>query len=158
MKKKLSRPAKTKHKPVKTKPVLSALPEPKKIRTNLSKSKLAFFQTILIGLKSRLTGNLSQMENESLVQSRREASGDLSNLPLHMADAGTDTFEQDFTLGLMENEGEEIHEIDAALERIGEQTYGVCERCSKQITEKRLKAIPYSRLCIGCKEKEEVNE
>ncbi|MBI4834156.1 MAG: TraR/DksA C4-type zinc finger protein [Planctomycetes bacterium] len=158
MNKKHSRPAKTKHKTVKAKPVLSALPKPKKIRTSLSKSKLASFKTILIGLKSRLTGNLSQMENESLSQSRREASGDLSDLPLHMADAGTDTFEQDFTLGLMENEGEEIHEIDAALDRIEEQTFGVCERCSKPISEKRLKAIPFSRLCIDCKEKEEVNE
>lgn len=156
MKKKHSRPAKTKHKTVKAKPVLSALPRPKKVKTNLSKPKLTFYRGLLLKLKSQLTGNLSQMETESLAQSRREASGDLSDLPLHMADAGTDTFEQDFTLGLMENEGEEVREIDAALDRMGEQTYGVCERCNKQITENRLKAIPYSRLCIRCKEKEEV--
>lgn len=95
------------------------------------------------------------MEEETLSKTRREAAGDLSNLPLHIADMGTDTFEQDFSLGLMESEGEEIHEIDKALERIETRTYGLCERCGQPIPEKRLRVIPYARLCIKCKEKEE---
>lgn len=95
------------------------------------------------------------MEDAALSKSRREASGDLSNMPIHMADQGTDTYEQDFTLGLIENEGEEIHEINEALERIQDKTYGICEQCNKSILESRLKVVPSARLCIQCKEKEE---
>jgi RNA polymerase-binding protein DksA len=127
----------------------------KNVKTPFPKGKLRGFTTLLIKIKESLKNNVNQMEGEALSQSRRDAAGDLSNLPIHIADMGSDTYEQDFTLGLIENEGEEIHEIDAALDRIEDKTFGVCERCSKPISEKRLLAIPYARLCIKCKEKEE---
>jgi len=100
-------------------------------------------------------GSFSRLEDSALSKSRREASGDLSNIPIHMADQGTDTYEQDLTLGLIENEGEEIQEINDALERIEDKTYGVCEQCRKAISGNRLKVVPHTRLCIKCKEKEE---
>lgn len=127
----------------------------KKVKTLLSNPKLVGYKKLLIKNKESLKNNVTQMEGEALSQSRRDAAGDLSNLPIHIADMGSDTFEQDFTLGLIENEGEEIHEIDAALDRIEDKTYGICERCNQSISEKRLTAIPYARLCIKCKEKEE---
>jgi len=125
------------------------------VKTSLSNQKLKTFKKFLIARKQFLLETLSQMEEESLTKSRREASGDLSNVPLHIADMGSDTFEQDFAIGLMESEGEEVHEIDNALERIENKTYGLCELCNKPIPEKRLRAIPYAHLCIKCKEKEE---
>ena len=88
-------------------------------------------------------------------KSMAAASGDLSTVPYHMADVGTDNFEHEFTLGLIENEEEELREIDAALERIEETSYGVCETCEKPIPKGRLKVIPYARLCIDCKRDEE---
>ena len=127
----------------------------KNVKTPFSKPKLQGFSDLLLKLKDSLKNNVNQMEGEALSQSRRDAAGDLSNLPIHIADMGSDTYEQDFTLGLIENEGEEIHEIDAALDRINDKTFGICERCSQPISEKRLMAIPYARLCIQCKEKEE---
>ncbi|MHC5037648.1 MAG: TraR/DksA family transcriptional regulator [Planctomycetota bacterium] len=61
------------------------------------------------------------------------------------------------SLGLIEAEEREIREIDAALERIDEGSYGVCETCTKDIKVARLKAIPNARLCIECKRLEEEN-
>jgi len=156
MKKKVIR---TKKQPRKSKKIVkkvTAQPAIKNIKTPFSSSKLREFSTRLIKLKDSLQTNVNQMEGEALSQSRRDAAGDLSNLPIHIADMGSDTYEQDFTLGLIENEGEEINEIDAALDKIEDKTFGICERCSKPISEKRLVAIPYARLCIDCKEKEEI--
>jgi RNA polymerase-binding protein DksA len=84
-----------------------------------------------------------------------DAAGDLSTLPMHLADMGTDSFEQDMSLGLMENETDELHEIEEALERIKDGSFGLCENCKKRIPKERLKAIPYARLCVDCKMKEE---
>jgi RNA polymerase-binding transcription factor DksA len=83
-----------------------------------------------------------------------DAAGDLSTLPQHLADLGTDSHEQDISLGLMENETDELHEIQEAFERIKDGSFGLCETCKKKIPKERLKAIPYARLCVACKKKE----
>lgn len=99
-----------------------------------------------------LREGMIRLEDSSLKKSGRDASGDLSNLPIHLADTGSDTFDQDFSLGLLEGEDIEAKEIDEALERIENKTYGICEECSNPIAENRLKVIPYARLCIKCQE------
>ncbi|MBU0755691.1 MAG: TraR/DksA family transcriptional regulator [Planctomycetes bacterium] len=74
----------------------------------------------------------------------------------NMADYGTDNYEQDFTLGLMENVEGVIKEIDDALQRIEDKLYGICESCECDIPKPRLKALPYARYCVKCQsEKEE---
>ena len=73
----------------------------------------------------------------------------------HMADSGTDSFEEDVRLSRMESAGEEIGEIDEALGRILDGAYGTCESCGKLISIERLRAIPYARLCLPCKQSEE---
>jgi len=123
-----------------------------KIVSPLSKHELNQFKTLLILRKKQLRGDVSKLESEAL---KDAGSGDLSSLPMHMADQGTDNFEQDITLGLMESEGEELQEIEEALDRIKENTYGVCDTCRKAIPKPRLKAIPYALLCVTCKAKEE---
>lgn len=127
----------------------------RQVKTKLAVKSLNKFKNALLNRRRLLKSNVAQMEEEALKKSRKEASGDLSNVPIHIADVGTDNFEQDFTLGLIENEDQELREIDSALERITDKTYGVCDKCSKYIPTKRLDAIPYARLCISCKEKEE---
>ena len=113
------------------------------------------FKKMLLQRRQMLTGDVSHMKDETLSKSRQDATGDLSAMPLHMADIGSENYEQEFTLGLVESEEEELREIDAALERISNRNYGTCETCSKAIKKTRLKAIPYARLCIACKRKEE---
>ena len=77
-----------------------------------------------------------------------DASGDLSSMPIHMADIGTDNYEQEFALGLMESERKLLREIDEALGRIENQTYGVCEGTGKLIRKARLEAQPWAKYCV----------
>jgi RNA polymerase-binding protein DksA len=69
-------------------------------------------------------------------------------MPLHMADLGTDHYEQEFTLGLMESERQLLGQIDEALERIRSGAYGVCAATGRPIGKARLKAVPWSKYCL----------
>jgi len=120
----------------------------------LSRRELAEFKAILNRRRRVLMGDVKGLEGEAMKKGS-DAAGDLSTLPMHLADLGTDSFEQDVSLGLMENESDEIHEIEEALERIREGIFGLCEGCRKKIPKERLRAIPYTRLCVNCKKREE---
>ena len=112
--------------------------------------ELAQFKKLLLRRHALLSGNVTAMENQALKRSRQANSGDLSNMPIHMADIGTDNFEQEFTLGLIENEDQMLRDIEDALARIENGTYGLCENCGKPIRKVRLKALPSARYCIEC--------
>ena len=127
---------------------------PAPVKGGLSKAELAEFKTLLLHRKRVIQGDVKTLEDEGCKKGT-DAAGDLSTLPMHLADLGTDSFEQDITLGLMENESDELHEIEEALERVKDGTFGLCESCKKKIPKERLKAIPYARLCVSCKKKEE---
>jgi RNA polymerase-binding protein DksA len=114
------------------------------------------FRKALLFKRALLSGNVDALQDQALKRSRQESSGDLSNMPIHMADIGSDNFEQEFTLGLIENEEEMLREIDEALERIEDGSYGKCESCGKTIKKTRLKALPHARNCIECQRKEEL--
>ena len=73
----------------------------------------------------------------------------------HMAESGTDAFEEDLRLARMESAGEEINQIEEALHRIHEGMFGICGGCGEPISLERLRAIPYARLCFACKQSEE---
>jgi DnaK suppressor protein len=121
----------------------------------MNKAELVAYKELLLGLRARLRGDVSQMADSALKKSRSEANGDLSTMPIHMADMGSDNFEQEFTLSLMENEGVTLEQIESSLERIEEGVYGQCEECGVKIPKARLNAIPYSTLCIRCAEQQE---
>lgn len=87
------------------------------------------------------------MSNEALNRNRQESSGNLSSMPIHMADLGTDNYEQEFTLGLIESERALLREIDEALHRIQKGTYGVCQATGKAIGKARLSAQPWTKYC-----------
>ena len=109
----------------------------------------------LLALRARLRGDVNQMADATLKKSRSEANGDLSSMPIHMADIGSDNFEQEFTLSLMQSEEGTLGEIETSLERIEDGTYGQCEECGVKIPKTRLTAIPYARLCVKCAEQQE---
>jgi DnaK suppressor protein len=104
----------------------------------------------LIAMRARLRGDVSNMANAALHKRRTEANGDLSSMPIHMADIGSDNFEQEFTLTLMQSEEDTLTHIEAALERIEEGTYGQCELCGIRIPKARLNALPYATTCVKC--------
>ncbi len=105
----------------------------------------------------KLVEGLGHLERDNLNTSQREAAGDLSGYALHMADMATDNFDREFSLGLASTEQNLLNLIVEALGKFKEETYGVCENCKKDITLKRLKAIPYAKLCLKCQEAEEKN-
>lgn len=124
----------------------------------LKPNEIAQFRTLLINLKARIRGDVEQLSDEAL-----ERGNNGGESPTHLAELGTASYEQDFSLHLMENDQEVLKEIAAAIERIDAGTYGLCEGClaegrpaSKAMIPKlRLKAIPYARDCVNCKRKRE---
>jgi RNA polymerase-binding protein DksA len=103
---------------------------------------------LLLEKRAELVGDVNSIESEALKKSRLDAAGDLSSMPIHMADLGTDNFEQEFALGLMDSERKILAEINDALRRIDNGVYGICEGTGKPIGKARLKASPWARYCI----------
>jgi DnaK suppressor protein len=124
----------------------------------IKKEELVSFREVLEGLRSRLRGDLDQMTDEALRRDNNGGTGNLSNVPLHMADLGTDNYDQEFTLGLIENEQGTLELVEEALERMENGTYGQCAECGEPIAKPRLQAIPYARHCIKCARKLEGGE
>ncbi len=106
----------------------------------------------LLSLRARCNGDVSQLADEALKKNAQDSTN-LSSMPIHMADIGTDAFDHEFTLSLLENEQEVLVQIDAALARIDAGTFGKCEECQGKIPADRLRAIPYTRYCVACARK-----
>jgi RNA polymerase-binding protein DksA len=119
--------------------------KPKKNQAGLTPKELEHFRELLLAKRRELVGDMSSMEREAL----RSATGsNLSNLPLHMADMGTDNYEQEFTLGLVEKDRQLLREINQALAKIQDGRYGICEGTGKPISKPRLEAQPWARFSI----------
>lgn len=112
----------------------------------MKKSEQTKFKKLLMALRDRLRGEVNHLADSGLTIQN----GDLSSMPLHLADMGSDTYEQDFTISLVENGEETLELIDEALERVDEGTFGDCTECGKSIPKARLNAIPYAQLCVNC--------
>jgi DnaK suppressor protein len=119
----------------------------------MKKAEMQPFKDRLLLLRARLRGDVNAMARNALNKTRMESSGDLSSMPIHMADLGSDNYEQEFTLTLMESEEETLNKIEAALERIAEGVYGLCLECGGKIPKTRLNAIPYTPYCVKCASK-----
>ncbi len=117
-------------------------------KRTLTAGEIQHFKELLLKKRAELVGDVSSIESEALKKSRLDAAGDLSSMPIHMADIGTDNFEQEFALGLMDSERKILAEINDALGRIGEGVYGICEGTGKPIAKARLEANPWARYCI----------
>jgi DnaK suppressor protein len=121
----------------------------------MNNNEVQVYRNLLLSLRARLRGDVDHMADGALKKNRSEANGDLSSMPIHMADIGSDNFEQEFTLSLMENDGGTLAQIEASLERIEEGTYGQCEECGVKIPKSRLNAVPYATLCVRCAQQQE---
>jgi DnaK suppressor protein len=121
----------------------------------MTKVELEAYRDSLLALRNRHNGDVTHLTDEALRRAGGGAAGNLSNMPIHMADLGTDNFEQEFTLSLLQNEEQLLDEIGAALERVGQGTYGRCEECANEIPKARLQAVPYTRYCVDCARKQE---
>jgi len=143
-------------KPIETKPVkkpapaapvaAKAAPEApakKEKVVPLSKQDLQYFRNLLLERRREIIGDVGSMESEAF-----KGGSNLSNMPIHMADVGTDNFEQEFTLGLIESERQVLREIQEALVRIDNGSFGICMGTGKQIPRVRLEAVPWAKYTI----------
>ena len=121
--------------------------DPQDIVTPMTPKELEFFRELLLEKRAEIAGDVSTLRSQALSGNRQESSGDLSNMPIHMADLGTDNYEKEFTLGLLESERNLLWEIDEALKRIEQGTYGVCLATGRPIGKNRLKAQPWVKYC-----------
>ena len=119
--------------------------KPRKNQAGLNSRDLEFFRGLLLEKRREIVGDMSSMEREAL---RNSGGSNLSNLPIHMADMGTDNYEQEFTLGLVEKDRVLLREINTALAKIQDGSYGICEGTGKPISKVRLEAQPWAKYSI----------
>ena len=112
--------------------------------TGLTAAEIKKFKTLLLSKRNEILGDVLSMESETLGLQK----SDSSNMPTHMADVESDNYGIESTLGLMDSERKLLREIDEALERIENGTYGICEGLKKIIPKARLKAIPWAKYCV----------
>jgi len=111
------------------------------------------YRTILVAMLTGLSSRVTELADKAL----HANSGELSTVPLHFADAGTDNFDQAFSLSLAETSSQSLPLIEAAIKRIDEGTFGICEECGVNIPQARLHAIPFAHLCVKCASEQEQN-
>jgi RNA polymerase-binding protein DksA len=115
-------------------------------KTPLSRKELQEFRELLLAKRRDLLGDMAGIQGDAISSSRHENSG--GNMPTHPADIGSDNYEQEFSLELLESERILLQEIDEALHRINEGTYGLCLGTGKPIGLPRLRARPWAKYCI----------
>jgi DnaK suppressor protein len=141
------RPVEVEEEPVAI-PTAVAVPtngRPRKNLAGLTPRELEVFRDKILAKRREIVGDMSSMEREAL---RSGTGSNLSNLPIHMADMGTDNYEQEFTLGLMEKDRKLLRDLNDGLAKIQNGTYGICEGTGKPISKARLEAQPWARYSI----------
>jgi len=133
--------------PVKTVPKKQPVPAKAAKKVKLSPFEDKQKQKLLM-LKDTLLDSMNGVAKDSL-RSRAEGS-EASAFGMHQADAGSDAYDRDFALSLLSQEQDSLYEIDEALKRLENGTYGVCEISGKAIPHPRLEALPFTRYTVEC--------
>ena len=116
---------------------------------SLTKEQVKQFRQLLITERAKLADEIKSIAHDAST-SPRDASGDLSAYTIHMADMASDTYERELSMNIVTSEQELLYQIDDALKRLDDGTFGLCQQCNQPITMSRLKAVPYASLCIAC--------
>lgn len=138
------------------KPVKKSSRKPAKTRKikSLPKKELDIYKKMLLQLRGKIAGDLQQIEGDTLSNDQHSHSGELSDV----ADMATDNYDRELNIGLASNEQQLLNDIDVALKKIEDGTYGFCEIYGTPIPKKRLLAMPYTRLSMKAQEEEENNK
>jgi len=125
------------------------------LKNKFTKKDLMEFKKIILKKKEEIADGIKHIAEDTLKKSQKDAAGDISGYTYHMADVATDTYDREFSLSLASNDREALYELDDALKKVEEGTFGVCESCKLLISKNRLKAVPSARLCVKCQDKKE---
>ena len=124
--------------------VSAVSPRPIRDEKKVPKELISYYKDLMV-LRAALKGALGERSNETLGASARESSGELS---LNSSDAGTETFNRDVALSMVASEQEALEEIEDAIDRIFDGTFGVCQETGKPIKKTRLKVVPFTRFSL----------
>ncbi|MBN1688040.1 MAG: TraR/DksA C4-type zinc finger protein [Candidatus Omnitrophica bacterium] len=124
-------------------------------KPNFTQEELEDFKKRLLILREKIIKGIENIEGDVLNKSQKESTGDLSGYSFHMADVATDSFDTEFQINMASNGQNLLNDIDSALKKIEEGTYGICEKYGTPIPKGRLKVMPYARLSIKAQEEEE---
>ncbi len=116
-----------------------------KLKSPFAKKELKDFREKLLNVREDILERIRELSEDTLMKSRAEISGDISGYSIHPADMASDNYEREFSLGLVSNERRLLLEIDDALKRVKDGTYGVCLYSGKPISKTRLNVIPYTK-------------
>jgi RNA polymerase-binding protein DksA len=105
------------------------------------------FRELLIVRRKQLQGDVDGLEAEAFSDETAHVSSN------HLADSSFEQYEQEFNLSMIENESEELREIARALDKVEQGSFGICEACGIDISIERLRVMPYTRICIHCRNK-----
>ncbi|NMB38988.1 MAG: hypothetical protein GX994_05370 [Firmicutes bacterium] len=121
----------------------------------MNQDKLEHYKQLLHEEKAKLKETALAFRDRGIRENLNDIAGELSAYDQHPADYGSQLFERQKDLGLLENIENRIELVNHALEKITSKAYGRCEICHREISEQRLQAVPYAALCINCQEKQE---
>ncbi len=124
----------------------------------MKKSEQKKYEKLLLAKRAQLIEELGLLKKTSLDTTLKENTGDLSSYSYHMADQGTDAMEREKAFLFASKSGRLLHHIDEALRRLRNNKYGKCIECDNPINPARLEAVPHARMCIKCKEAEELRK
>jgi DnaK suppressor protein len=111
----------------------------------MKKADMKVYKQRLVDLRARLRGDVTSLAEAALGEGT-----EASSMPIHMAELGSENFEQEFTLSLMASEEDTLELIELALQRIEAGTFGQCLDCEGAIPKTRLNALPYTPMCVKC--------
>jgi len=120
----------------------------------MAAERMEMYNRLLLEERRRLRQELSEMEQHQ-VKTEESPVADVSGYDDDLVDVATETFEREKGMALESSVQGLLAMVDEALQRVRNGTYGICVGCNTPIDANRLRAIPYARLCIKCKEREE---
>ena len=120
----------------------------------MDKQQTKQFRQLLLQERAKCAGEIKSIARDAS-KSPREASGDLSSYTIHMADMSADSYDRELAMNIAESSQEVLYQIDEAIKRVDDGTYGLCQTCQKPISLSRLKVVPYTSMCIECQRDKE---
>lgn len=120
--------------------------------------KLSEFKAELLDAKERLMKEISRLEETGIGDTMSDSVGELSVYDNHPADLGDELFERSKDVALRDNAHILLEEVEEALTKMIDETYGLCSKCGRPIGLERLEALPWATHCVECQRLEEVKD
>lgn len=119
----------------------------------MNQIEIDYFRQIILTKLGEIRDDLGVLESHSMKQTSAESSGDLIYSD-HMSDLGSATMEREKAFMFASRDGAYLGQLEKAIQRLDDGTYGICRVCEIEIPKVRLEAVPTTRICVSCKEAE----